>query len=150
MGRMILGDKLGERIKVGLAWFFTAVLLACCAPAQGKVFPPAPPRACGVEVESFRVTGGGGFLDLRFKVLEPEAASSLLDPSVPVSLVHEPSGRELTVASSKIGKLRQRTARPETGKEYFILFRNSGGLVNPGERVTLRVGNCKVEGLEVE
>lgn len=87
---------------------------------------------------------------MRFKVLELQAGSSLLDPSVPVSLVHEPTGRVLTVASSKIGKLRQRSAQPEQGKEYFILFRNSGGLVSSGDRVTLKTGNCQVEGLEVQ
>ncbi|MGQ9857441.1 MAG: hypothetical protein ACUVS3_01980 [Thermodesulfobacteriota bacterium] len=101
-------------------------------------------------MDSVRVTAGGGFVDLRFTVLEPEAASSLLDPSVPASLVHEPTGKVLTVASSKIGRLRQRTARPEPGRVYFMLFRNSGGLVNAGEKVSLKAGHCEVGGLEVQ
>lgn len=107
-------------------------------------------RACGIEIRSVRLTAGGGFLDLRFRVLDPQGGPSPLNPSVPVSVVHQPTGRALSVASSKIGKLRQRTAQPELGKEYFILFRNSAGLVRPGDNITLVAGNCKVEDLEVQ
>lgn len=120
-----------------------------CAALKGEGDEFSGGGACGVEIKSVRLTAAGGFLDLRFKILEPETACFLLDPSVPAILVHEPTGKVLTVASSKIGKLRQRTARPEQGKEYFILFRNSGGLVNPGDKVSLAAGACKVEGLEV-
>lgn len=126
------------------------LMLAGCSIHQDRVPPPAPLRACGVELHSIRITAAGGFLDLRFKVLEPSEAKILLDPSVPATLVHEPTGKVLAVASSKIGRLRQRAVLPEPGREYFILFRNSGGLVNPGEKVSLKVGSCEVEGLEVQ
>lgn len=133
---------LGILMILSLAWG--------CAATRGGNLEPGVQKGCGIEIRSLRVTGGGGFLDLRFRVLEPEKASILLDPSVPATLVHEPTGKVLTVASSKIGKLRQRTAQPETDREYFILFRNSGGLVSPGEKVSLAAGDCKVEGLEVQ
>lgn len=150
-----MGKPLGAKEK-GFEgkWKLTAVIFLAlglgCAALQGGEDEPWGRKACGVEIRGVRVTAGGGFVDLRFRVLEPQKASSLLDPSVPASLVHEPTGRVLTVASSKIGKLKQRTAQPEPGKEYFILFRNSGGLVNPGDRVSLAAGSCKVEGLEVQ
>lgn len=135
---------------LGLVILMILSLAWGCAATKGGDREPGVQKGCGVEIRSLRVTGGGGFLDLRFTVLEPKKASILLDPSAPASLIHEPTGKMLTVASSKIGKLRQRTAQPEAGREYFILFRNSGGLVSPGEKVSLAAGNCKVEGLEVQ
>jgi len=134
--------RLGILMILSLAWG--------CVTTQSGSHEPWGQKACGIEIRSLRVTGGGGFLDLRFRVLEPEKASTVLDPGAPATLMHEPTGKLLTVASSKLGKLRQRTAQPETGREYFILFRNSGGLVRPGEKVSLAAGNCKVEGLEVQ
>jgi hypothetical protein len=124
--------------------------IAGCASTPNRGSQPVASEACGVEIQSLRVTAAGGFLDLRFRVLEPEKAATFLDPSVPASLLHEPTGRLLSVASSKIGKLRQHTSSPERGREYFMLFRNSAGMVAPGDRVILMAGPCRIEGLEVQ
>ncbi|MEJ5375944.1 MAG: hypothetical protein WHX93_05150 [bacterium] len=149
-----MGKPSGIRQKIpGKLGCFSMIFLALawgCAALEGSREQGMLPRGCGVEIQSIRVTAAGGFLDLRFKVLDPQGASFLLDPSVGVHLVHEPTGKVLTVAQSKLGRLRQRAGKPELGREYFILFRNSGGIVGVGQKVSLEVGGCKMEGLEVK
>jgi hypothetical protein len=49
----------------------------------------------------------------------------------------------------KVGQLRQ-SSTPEAGKSYWMAFSNSGRPVKRGDRVTIAIGQFKVEGLLVE
>jgi hypothetical protein len=48
-----------------------------------------------------------------------------------------------------VGALRQKTIKPEAGRIYFILFGNPN-VVKEGSKVTLVIGDVKVENLTVE
>ena len=65
-------------------------------------------------------------------------------------LIDESDRTALAVpAMENIGELRQ-VAPLEQNRTYFMIFGNPGGLVKPGGRVTLVVGNFRAEGLVVE
>jgi hypothetical protein len=48
-----------------------------------------------------------------------------------------------------IGQLRQ-AVKPETGKEYWMVFSNRGNLVKVGDRVNVIIGTFHADGLMVE
>jgi hypothetical protein len=50
---------------------------------------------------------------------------------------------------TKVGLLRSK-GKPEAGRDYFILFGNTGGVVKKGNMVTVVIGDFKVENLVVE
>ncbi len=74
----------------------------------------------------------------------------LLDSRVKPTLIDQASGLKLSVpVLPKVGALRQKTIIPEVGRTYFILFGNPG-VVKEGGKVTLVIGDEKVENLIVE
>jgi hypothetical protein len=105
----------------------------------------------GIQIKSLRRTAAGHMLDFRFKVLDPEKASALLRRQDNPLLIDQASGKKLIVPSMpKIGPLRQTAIKPEVNKIYFILFANPGDLVKKGSRVSIVIGNFRVDDLSVE
>jgi len=49
----------------------------------------------------------------------------------------------------KVGPLRQSMA-PENGKIYWMVFSNKGNLVKAGHRVSVAIGQFRVDGLIVQ
>ena len=60
------------------------------------------------------------------------------------------SGAKLSVPQTEqIGSLRQ-VSTQEQGREYWMIFSNTGKLVRPGDRVDVVAGASRLEGLIVE
>lgn len=60
------------------------------------------------------------------------------------------AGVKLVVPSlEKVGKLRQ-SSTPQAGKMYWMAFSNKGGLVKPGHRVNVVIGEFRAKGLIVQ
>jgi len=128
--------------------------------AAGKEATPAPRTsvaACddlserwGVEIVRLNLTAYGHMVDFRFRVLDPVKAKPLLDRDVSAHLVDEATGKALAVPDApKTGRLRSRGV-PETGRVYFVLFQNQGGLLEKGDRVSVVIGDFRAQGLTVE
>jgi hypothetical protein len=138
-----------------MALLVASCLAAAPAPASGE--EPARPAGAtalaelGIQVTALRSTAGGFMLDLRYRVVDPERAKTLLDRKVPAYLVDEATGAKLAVPSSpKLGKLRQGTPKSaRTDREYGMLFGNPGRFLKPGATVTLVAGEARVAGLTV-
>lgn len=124
-----------------LAWLGSAALAA--ALLTGALFQAARPTTrerWGVGQLRIHRTAGGHLLDLRYQVVDPERARTLLAEHSPAYLVHDKSGSRLLVPSTpKAGSLRN-TGTPRAGRSYFALFMNPGGLVKRGDRVSLVLG----------
>lgn len=105
----------------------------------------------GIEVTAMGLSAAGYMIDLRYRVLDPEKAAPLLSRKIRPHLVDETSGAVLAVPNSpKLGAIRQTDARPKIGREYFVLFANPGRLLQPGARVSLVMGDTKLENLTVQ
>jgi hypothetical protein len=90
-------------------------------------------------------------IDLRFRVVDPAKAAPLVKRGAkqPSFLVHEASGRTLSVPSTKVGTLRQMTHDPKAGRIYFSLFDNPE-VAKPGDRLTLVIGGSRFPGLRLD
>lgn len=117
---------------------------------------PAPKPATveeqwGIRVKRISLTANGHMIDLRYKVIDPVKAKPFLAAGVNPQLVDARTGVKMGVPTTpKMGSLRQKTRAPEAGREYFMLFGNRGGLIRTGSRVSLVVGDAKIDDIIVE
>jgi hypothetical protein len=141
------------------AWI-AAVLIAGCATAptapsspsgrEQAVHAASVEDTAGVEVVSLRKTVAGRMLDFRFRVIDPEKAAPLLSRGTPAYLFDPATGANMPVPNTKVGNMRQTTQGPEKGRVYFIFFDAAGRHVNPGDKVTVVIGEHRFENLTVQ
>jgi hypothetical protein len=106
--------------------------------------------AAGVDRVRALRTGEGHFIDLRYRVADPDKAGPLLAKQGGLALLHESSGTRLGVPSTaKTGPLRS-TGSAVKGRSYFALFSNPSRVVQRGDRVALTLGDTVLETLVVE
>lgn len=105
----------------------------------------------GIEIAALRLSAQGYFVDFRYKVIDPEKASPLASNELRPYLIDESTGKELRVPTTpKLGSLRQTTQKINAGQIYFMFFGNSRGIVKPGNKVTVVIGDRKLEHLTIE
>lgn len=95
----------------------------------------------GVRIISVAVTGGGGLVDLRFRVVDPDLANALHDEGTPPAVVDEQTGlvvHELLMNHAHTGAY-------QTGVTYYLVFENPGNWIHRGGRVSVLLGNAQVE-----
>jgi len=106
----------------------------------------------GVKIASLRTSAAGNLLDFRFRIIDPEKASYLVDRRNKAYMIDQASGKVLSVpTTAKVGPMRQtvRYGLPKKDRIYFILFGNPH-LIKPGDKVTVVIGDFKVENIVVE
>ena len=106
----------------------------------------------GVKVESLRTSAAGNLIDFRYRIIEPEKASYLVDRRNKPYMIDQATGKVLSVpTTAKVGPLRQtvRYGLPKKDRIYFILFGNPH-VMKPGDKVTVVIGDFRVEDLVIE
>lgn len=106
----------------------------------------------GIRTEGLRLSAAGYVLDFRYRVIDPVRAAPLLDRKIRPYLLDEASGAQLGVPdTAKLGQLRT-TGRNKVvrDQDYFILFANPGRFVKAGSKMTLVMGDLRLENLTVE
>jgi hypothetical protein len=104
----------------------------------------------GVSDMKVRLTSQGTLVRFTYHVVEATKAKALADKAAAPKMFNPRTHAELQIpVMEKIGELRQTTGL-ESGKDYWMVFSNSGGLVKSGDRVAVRAGTFYVEGLLVE
>ena len=151
---------------LGLALFFTLLLgavfhaagfevedrqqdvfLAKEASSQSELYLK---QRWGVEIVGIWLSANGYMLDFRYHVADSEKASPLFTWKVKPYLVDQASGAKFLVPNPpKVGSLRS-TRRPESNRNYFMLFANPGQFIKKGSKVTIVMGDFKAENLVVE
>lgn len=99
----------------------------------------------GVKISLVAVTGDGGLVDLRFKVVDPDRANALHDPRTPPAVVDEQSGlvvHELLMNHSHSGPYK-------AGVTYYLVFNNPGNWIHHGSQVSVLLGDARVEHVSV-
>jgi hypothetical protein len=103
----------------------------------------------GIQIEAIRLSAGGYMLDFRYRVIDPGKAQALFDRKEKPYLIDQASGAKFIVPSPpKVGPLRTSNP-PQSGRTYFILFANPGQYIKQGNKVTVVIGDFKVEDLTV-
>jgi len=106
----------------------------------------------GVKVEALRISAEGNLIDFRYRIIDPEKASYLVDRRNKAYLMDQESGKVLSVPNTaKVGPLRQtvRYGLPKKDRVYFILF-GSNHLIKPGNKMTVVIGDFRAEDIVVE
>lgn len=96
----------------------------------------------GAKITLLGVTGGGGMVELRYQVTDPDKASLLLhqEDKRPV-LVVEDTGATLAMVS----RPHNHKAELNLGGTYFFLMANTRNAIHDGTRVTVIVGDVRLE-----
>jgi hypothetical protein len=138
------------------------VALAAALPAAGWATDPvhaaAPGQGApltsgqledryGIRVDQVAVTGGGGLVDVRFTVLDPGRARTLLrgHDGLPRLIVE---GGAVSLEAPSHGAMRN--IRLQKDAACFLLYPNARGAIRPGTRVALAFGEVKVEQVVVK
>ena len=163
----LAGYVLGVLLAVGFAalgFWLTTILRennpaapATKAPVERTtVIPPALQRplvtesglaeASGVQIVYVAITGGGGLIDLRYQVIDPDKANAVHDENYPPTLVDEATG--LVVNSLLMGH--SHTGTFNAGQTYYMIFENPGNIVQSGNKVSVLLGNAEVDHVVVK
>jgi hypothetical protein len=105
----------------------------------------------GVRIEGIRLTASGHMLDFRYRILDPEKASPLVNRTIKPYLIDQASGAKFMVPTPpKVGSFRQTSVKPYPDRTYFIFFANPGGYLKQGSLVTVVIGEFRAENIVVE
>jgi hypothetical protein len=100
----------------------------------------------GVRITQVAVTGGGGLVDLRYQVVDPEAANALHDPRTPPAVIDEDTGLVVHHPFMDHAHSGPYTA----GVTYYVVLDNPQSRIHPGSVVTVLLGDAQVEHVVVE
>jgi hypothetical protein len=95
----------------------------------------------GLAVRLIGVTAGGGMVDFRLKILDDEKARAFLQDSANLPRLIEAESGEALVGTQELDD----DVSWEEGGILFILFSNSGGLIQPGTPVIVEFGDVQLE-----
>jgi hypothetical protein len=92
------------------------------------------------------VTGGGGLLDLRYQVVDPNKAVTVHENRTPPAIIDERTGlvlNRLLMGHAHTGQLKPAVS-------YYLVFENTGNWVRRGSEVTVLLGDAQVEHVVVK
>lgn len=105
----------------------------------------------GVGEFRVRQTSAGYMLDVRYRVYDKDKAKPLFDRKVRPFAIAEESGIKYGVpASPKVGFLRQAPQHVKENRQYFFMIANPGRGLKTGDKLTLVIGDFRIEHLTVE
>ena len=110
-------------------------------PAPASASSPAFEAATGVRVIRAAVTAGGGMLDLRYQVLDPNKAVIVHDADKPPTIIDEATGKTFNTPWMQHSHSGDLTA----GVTYNLMLMNSGGVIKRGSPVTIVIGDARLE-----
>ena len=102
-------------------------------------------EATGVRLVFIAVAAGGGMINLRYQVLDPDKAVIVHDDDNPPTIIDEASG----IALSRPWMDHDHTDELHIGVTYNDLLMNSGGFVKHGSLVTVVIGDARLEHVTV-
>jgi hypothetical protein len=103
----------------------------------------------GIKVESARLSAAGYMVDFRFCVLDAVKAARIFDRKVMPYMIDQATGAKFIVPNPpKVGQLRS-GGNIKEGKIYFIFFANPSKYVKSGNKITVEIGDFKVQDIVV-
>jgi hypothetical protein len=100
----------------------------------------------GVRLVRVAVTGGGGLLDLRYQVVDPNKAVAVHEDQTPPAIIDERTG--LVIDRLLMGHAHHGELKPAVS--YYLVFENTGNWVRRGSKVTVLLGDAQVEHVVVK
>lgn len=115
-------------------------------PAGGIPGHPEIEERFGVRVTGIHLLARHGLVDLRYRVVDAGKAKNFghYTETSPL-LIAEDSGRKVEVTIMGL-----HNHRVETGRVYYILYRNTADALDPGSRVTVKIGDLSLRHVPVQ
>lgn len=143
----VLVVGLGSALIVALsAWAFVPMLFVAHVPEPTDNARLAFEEATGIRVVRIAVSAGGGILDLRYLVLDPDKAVVVHDKAKPPTITREPTGE----STNRPWMPHHGATKHRAGAIYYELIVNPGGVVKRGDRVTLSIGEASLRHIVVQ
>jgi hypothetical protein len=111
--------------------------------------PAAFEDQTGVRIVRIATAGGGGIVDLRFQVLDPDKALAVHDKQRPLTLVDEENGAVLRAAFHGRHSGGTTQVGLNAGATYYLLFANPGGALQRGDLASVEVDGGRLEHVRV-
>jgi hypothetical protein len=134
-----LGATLALLVGLG-AWAFASLQSGRHESEIAQASQSAFEEATGVQLVRIAVTAGGGMLDLRYRVLDPDKAIVVHDKQKPPTIIDESSGK----STSRPWMPHHSNKDLKSARTYYELIVNPGGIIRRGDRVTLVVGETRL------
>jgi hypothetical protein len=104
----------------------------------------------GIDQLAAKLAESGQVVRVSYRVVDPVKAKAFHEKTSSPYLLDEKSHAVLQVPTmEKVGPLRQ-SGTPEAGKSYWMVFSNKGNLVRNGHKVSVVIGQVRVDGLVVQ
>lgn len=104
----------------------------------------------GIKVESAMLSAGGYMVDFRFRVLDAAKAARIFDRRTMPYMIDQATGAKFIVPNPpKVGPLRS-GGNIKEGRTYFIFFANPAKYVKSGNKITIVVGDFKIQDVVVD
>ncbi len=100
----------------------------------------------GVRITRLAITSGGGMIDLRYLVIDPDKAIVVHEQDNPLAVMDEASG----LVYDKPWMDHGHSGDFQTGVIYYTLLLNQGGGIKRGDRVTVIIGGYRLEHVIVQ
>lgn len=130
-----------------ILWVAALFLLASCSAKKEALVPPPPTSSPRMDVTRLRLAANGEFVGVRFRMIDGD----LMDrDATEIYLVDESTGEKFSVVRlQRIGRMAEFRV-PGEKDVHQIMFRNPGGKLKIGSRVTVVVGSTRQEHLLVK
>lgn len=125
------------------AWTFTSTEFRKDDSAAAEA---AFEEATGVQIVRIAVSAGGGLLDLRYRVLDPDKAAVVHDKAKPPTIIDEATGQ----GASQPWMPHHRGGDHRFALMYYELIVDPGGIIKRGDRVTVVVGGTPLPHVVVQ
>jgi len=104
----------------------------------------------GVDQLSAKLAESGRLVRFNYRVTDAAKAAPLNSKASSPLMIDEKAHVQLQVPTmEKVGPLRQ-SMTPENGKTYWMVFSNQGNYVKAGHRVSVVIGQVRIDGLIVQ
>jgi hypothetical protein len=98
----------------------------------------------GIRITWVVMSANGGLIEIRYQVLDGDKALGIHDPEGYPVLIDEASGKMLYRGGGAHGdRHNEHYLRP--GGTFYLMLQNNGSLLKSGSRVTVRIGEVKLE-----
>ena len=100
----------------------------------------------GVRFTGLHLVAKHGLVDLRYRVLDAGKAKNFghYTETSPL-IIAEDSGKKIEVTIMGL-----HNHRVETGRTYYVLYRNTADALDPGSQVTIQIGDLVLEHVPVQ
>ncbi len=110
-------------------------------PEQAVVSQSAFEEATGVHIVRVTLTAGGGMIDLRYLVLDPDKAVIIHEGESSPTIIDEATGQIFDTPWMN----HSHSGEYQAGVTYYTLLMNSGGVLTKGSKVTVILGGVRLE-----